>query len=33
MVVSIDEKTVDLIKKMLEEQNKEVVRIENKGVG
>ena len=33
MVVSIDEKTVPLIKKMLIEQNKEAVRIAKCGVG
>lgn len=33
MVVSIDEKSVPLLKRMLEEQNKEAVRISKCGVG
>lgn len=33
MVVSIDEKSVSLIKEMLKEQNKEAVRIAKCGVG
>lgn len=33
MVVSIDEKFIPLIKKMLKEQNKEAVRIADRGVG
>lgn len=33
MNVSIDEKTVDLLKGMLKEQNKEAVRISKSGVG
>lgn len=33
MVVSIDEKSIPLIKKMLKEQHKEAVRIADRGVG
>lgn len=33
MIVSIDEKSAPLIKKMLKEQNKEAVRISKRGVG
>lgn len=33
MRVSIDKKSVDLIKEMLKEQNKEAVRIAKQGVG
>lgn len=33
MIVSIDDKSMPLIKKMLEEQNKEAVRIKKCGVG
>lgn len=33
MNVSIDEKTVDLLKGMLKEQNKQAVRISKSGVG
>lgn len=33
MVVTVDEKSIPIIKQMLEEQNKEAVRIEKCGVG
>jgi hypothetical protein len=33
MIVTIDDKSMPLIKKMLEEQNKEAVRIKKCGVG
>ena len=33
MVVSIDEKSIPLIKEMLKDQNKEAVRIAKRGVG